>query len=130
MILESEMRLFLLSLDAITALVVDRIFGLVRSQASALPALLIQRTQSTRQVKFCGTDKLVSADIQIDSYGITGDSTWGLAKAVRSALIDFTGTMGEAYVDQVTLTNEFPLTDPEPGIIRVTQIYQFWYVED
>ena len=38
--------------------------------------------------------------------------------------------MGATFIDHCTLENEFPLVDPDPGIIRVTQLYNIWYVED
>lgn len=130
MIFESELKAYLLTIPALTNLVGSRIYGILRQQSQDLPAILIQRTQTTRQPKFCATDKLVSSDIQIDAYAMTGDSGWALAAALRALLIDFTGTMGGAYVDKVLLTNEFPLNDPDPGVIRITQLYNFWYVED
>lgn len=130
MIFESELKAYLLTIPALTNLVGSRIYGILRQQSQDLPAILIQRTQTTRQVKFCETDKLVSSDIQIDAYAMSGDSGWALAAALRALLIDFTGTMGGAYVDKVLLTNEFPLNDPDPGVIRITQLYNFWYVED
>jgi len=130
MIFESELKAYLLTIPALTALVHSRIYGILRQQSQDLPAILIQRVQTTRQPKFCATDKLVSSDIQIDAYAISGDSGWALAAALRATLLDFTGTMGAAYVDKVMLTNEFPLNDPDPGVIRITQLYNFWYVED
>jgi hypothetical protein len=38
--------------------------------------------------------------------------------------------MGETFVDKVFLINEFPMVDPDPGILRVVQTYNFWYLED
>lgn len=130
MIFDTELRKYLLTVPALTDLVQSRIYGILRQQSQDLPAVLIQRVQTTRQPKFCATDKLVSSDIQVDAYAMTGDSGWALAAALRATLVDFTGTMGDAYVDKVMLTNEFPLNDPDPGVIRVTQLYNFWYVED
>lgn len=129
-VLEADIITHLKTLPAITDLVGARIYGILRQQSQDLPAILIQRVQTTRQVKFCATDKLVSTDMQIDAYDKNGDSVWALAAAMRAALIDFTGTMGATYVDKVILSNEFPLNDPDPGVIRVTQLYNFWYQED
>lgn len=138
MILETGLRTYLLSQTSITDIVLARIYGLVREQGNdvslpinqQLPAVLIQRISSIRQQTFCGTAPLVETDIQVDSYAMTGQDAWALAEALRAVLMDFNGTMGETYVDTVHLTNEFPLTDPEPGIIRITQLYTMWYLED
>jgi hypothetical protein len=91
---------------------------------------MLQRATSARQVLFCGTDKLVDAQMQVDSFAISGEDAWGLARALRLLLVDFSGMMAATFVDHCTLANEFPLIDPDPGIIRVTQLYNIWYVED
>jgi hypothetical protein len=137
-ILEQGLRVYLVADPSIAALVAARIYGLVREQGNdvtlpigaQLPAVLIQRTSSIRQQLLCGTSPLVEADVQVDSFAMTGDDAWALAAALRAAMIDFNGNMGETYVDTVHLTNEFPVTDPDPGIIRVTQIYTIFYLED
>jgi hypothetical protein len=131
-IFEAELRSYLLTLSPITDLVARRIYGMLREPNSELPALIIQRTHTLRQRTFCGpghTIKLVSADFQLDSYALTGQDAWQLASALRDALIDFQGMMGATFVNAITLSNEFPLVDPEPGDIRVTQLFNFWYVE-
>lgn len=132
MTLEQGIRVFLAGVAPVTAFVGANIFGLVREQGTAdqLPAVLIQRSSTARTVLFCGTDHLVSADLQVDSYAMTGDDAWALARALRQALVDFTGNFGDVAIDTVHLTNEFPLTDPDPGIIRITQLYNIWYQED
>jgi len=127
---EADLRTFLLTVDPITALVNQQIYGVMRPQGNRpLPELLFYRTGTTRQVKFCGTDSLVASDFQIDSYAIDGDGCFALAEAVRLALVDYRGNMGDSYVDQVTLSNEFPMNDPDPGIIRMCQLYSIWYQE-
>jgi Protein of unknown function (DUF3168) len=138
MILETGLRAYLVGLDAITALVAERIYGMVREQGNdqtlpvgaQLPAVLIMRDNSIRQQLFCGTSPLVQTDVQVDSFAMTGDDAWGLAKALRAALVDFNGLMGLTWVDTVHLNNEFPITDPDPGIIRVKQIYTMFYLEE
>jgi len=130
--LESALKAYLLSIPAITAVVSQRVYGILRQQSQDLPAVLIQRVGTVRQRKFCATktDPLVSADLQVDSYAMGGDTGWALAKEMRLTLMNFTGMMGDTYVDEVILTNEFPLNDPDPGVIRITQLYNFWYLED
>jgi hypothetical protein len=128
--LETDLRNFLLTEPTITALVAQRIFGPLREPAAALPSVNVQRTHTLRQELFCGVSPLVSADLQIDSFGITGDEAWTVAEAMRLVFKNFSGTMGETRVDKVFLINEFPLTDPDPGVIRIVQLYNFWYLED
>jgi hypothetical protein len=128
--LETDFRTWLIAEPTVAALVGGRIFGLVREPQAALPAINIQRIVTVRQELFCGVAPLVSTDLQVDSYAIDGDGAWTLAAVLRLALKNFSGPMGATQVDKVFLVNEFPLVDPDPGIIRVVQTYNFWYVED
>lgn len=131
--LEAGLRTYLLTIPTITNVVNDRIYGILRQQSQDLPALLIQRVSTQRQRRFCptSTSDLVSADLQVDSYAMGGDAGWALARATRKTLIEFhAAMMGDVYVDEVILSNEFPLNDPDPGVIRITQLYNFWYQED
>ena len=109
------------------------VFTVLRPQASTLPCVLVTRTQTERQTLFCGTDNLLAADFQIDSYASDG-TVYDVAVQVRKALLNYVGTMGTdspgVYVDQVRLQNEFPLVDPDPGVIRMSQLFNFWYQED
>jgi hypothetical protein len=128
--LEIDLRTALLSVEPIAAIVGERIFGLVRPPGEDIPALMIQRTATVRQSLICGASRLVSADFQVDSYAMTGQDAWDLAAAVRAVLKDFKGAMGGTDINHVFLENEFPLVDPDPGVIRVTQLYNFWYYEE
>jgi hypothetical protein len=109
--LEQGIIEFLSGVAPVTAIAGANLFGLRRGReppnVAQIPAVLVQRTTTLR-----------------------GDDAWALAKALRKALVDFTGNFGEVAIDTVHLTNEFPMTDPEPGIIRIVQLYNIWYQED
>jgi hypothetical protein len=128
--LETDLRTFLIAEPTIEALVAQRVYGVIREPNTPLPSINVQRTHTMRQQLFCGVSPLVSADLMIDSYGIDGDDAWTVAKALRKLFENFSGDVAETVVKKVFLTNEFPLTDPDPGIIRIVQTYNFWYLED
>lgn len=128
--LETDLRTFLITAPTIEALVAQRVYGLLREPQAPLPAVMLQRIHTWRGYSFCGVTPLADATMQIDSYAIDGDGAWTLARALRLALKNFNGNMGDTFVDAVFLINEFPMTDPDPGIMRVVQTYNFWYVED
>lgn len=131
MILEQALPAFLLTVPELAALVRNQIYGAMRPQGlRPLPEILIARTSTVYQQKFCGVDGLANADIQVDSYGINLEQAVTLANTLRKTLKDFTGTMLDVVVQKVFLTNQFISQDPDPGCIRVTQTYNFWYVED
>jgi hypothetical protein len=129
-IFEVDLLNFVKGIEAVGQLAGENVFGVVRPRATALPQVLITRSSTVRTPTFCYTSKLVSADFQIDSFGLKGQDALGLARVIRLALVDFTGEMGGTFVDRVFLTNEFPTTDPEPGVIRITQLFNIWYQED
>jgi hypothetical protein len=131
MIIEADLRTGLLAVPEITNIVGRQIYGIMRPRGERpLPEVLIFKTRAERQVKFCGTDKLVNADFQIDSYGMEGLQVLTLARAIRQALVDFVGMMGDSQIEKIFLSNEFPMIDPDPLVIRVVQIYNIWYMED
>lgn len=130
MTLEEGLRNYLLSIPAITALVNSQIYGIIRPQGERpLPEILLTRSSTHNQQLFCGTNPLRQAEVQIDCYAIDGASMVDLSKATRDALVDFSGSMDEVAVDQVTMMNEFPLNDSDPGTLRMVQLYSIWYVE-
>lgn len=128
--LETDLRTFLLGEPTIQTLVAERVFGMVREPNSKLPSVNVQRIHTARQELFCGVSPLVSADLQLDSFGIDGDDAWSVAEALKLVFRNFSGAVADTIVKKVFLINEFPLTDPEPGIIHIVQIYNFWYLED
>jgi len=130
-LLEKDLRNFLLAAPSIQALVGSRVYGILREPGAALPAVMIQRSHTARQELFCGVSGLADASMQIDSYAINGEQVWALAKALRLLFKNLKKVrMGATLVDKMFLANEFPMVDPDPGILRVVQLYNVWYLED
>jgi len=122
-----------LSADAgVSSLAASRIFPLRVPQGQSIGdgAVVYQRVGSTRGHTTCATDRLVQGSFQIDAYAKTYIKAISLARALRVALIDHTGPMGDTHVDRVFLETEFDTDDPEPGLYRVSATYTIWYLED
>ena len=133
MIFEEDLRSFLLTVDALTAIVGQQIYGIIRPQGlRPLPEILIARALTTRQEKFCGTDPLVSADFAFDIYAIGLSQATALTRTLRQLFRGFSGVMGSTPVGPIFLVNEFPISgsDPDPGVIRVQMTFTIWYQED
>lgn len=133
MIFEEELRSYLVTVDEITAIVGQQIYGIIRPQGlRPLPEILISRVSTIRQEKFCGTDPLVSADFTFDIYAIGLSQATALARMLRQLFRGFSGTMGSTPVGPIFLVNEFSISgsDPDPGIIRVQMTFTIWYQED
>ena len=133
MIFEEELRTYLLTVDALTSIVGQQIYGIIRPQGlRPLPEILISRATTGRQEKFCGTDPLVNADFVFDIYGIGLSQSTALARTLRQLFRGFSGVMGSTPVGPIFLVNEFPISgsDPDPGLIRWSMTFTIWYQED
>lgn len=125
---------FLRNQPAVAALAGDRIYPEMipqasQSEARKLPCIVYTTTAEARTATYCGTDRLLSAAVQIDLYTPHYDRTRELRAAVRLALRDFRGMMGDTRVRLTRLDSSGGLVEPEPGLFRRSQDWTFWYVE-
>jgi hypothetical protein len=125
---------FLRGVPTLAAVVGERIYQEfipqhVYTEATKLPCLVHQYPGSLRQPRFCSTDPVVEQTLQVDCYARSPLERDELAALVRAALIDYAGLMGDVQVKHVAWASDFPSTDPEPGLFRVSQFYTVWFVE-
>jgi hypothetical protein len=126
---------YLRTIAGVTGIVGDRIYygkipQHVYNEATKQPCLVHQYPGSIRQALFCGTDSLVDQALQIDCYARVALERDQLARAVRIALIDYSGLMGDVIVKKVLWGDaDFPRTDPEPGLYVTSQFYRVWFVD-
>lgn len=120
---------FLSNAAGVQALVGSRFYPDKLPQNPVLPAAVFQRVGGTRQKTQCATDGTVLGSYQLDWYGKTGASAKQAATAGFNALVDHSGLMGATIVKDCTLTTDFDSVDPEPGLIKRTQLWDIWYVE-
>ena len=88
-----------------------------------------QRTGGRPDVTFCESGGLVAGQYQVDSYSPDDVRFVQLARAIRKALVDYSGPMGAVTVKKVFLETDFDTPEPEPGLYRRTQTYTIWYAE-
>lgn len=112
------------------ALLGDRIFYQRARQSVRGTYLVWQRTGGERQPMFCFTDGTIGGEYQVDVYGIDDVAFVNAAGAIRRALMDYCGPMGSVEVKKVLLSADFDSVDPEPGLLRRTQIWTVWYAEE
>lgn len=132
---------FLSSQGAITAITSTRIFPVVIPQkvyneSAKQPCLVYSFDSKERQRRYSGTDSLVASDVTIDCYATSYRQAQVLAAAVRSVLLDYSGTWTSNTSPQVShkvqkcfLDDEIDLDDSEPGVYRVSQSWAIWYDE-
>lgn len=95
-----------------------------------MPCYVYAVTSESRQKTYCGTDGLVNAQLQLDSYALKLKEARELSAASRRVLVDYRGSMGGVDVRDVTLSSSLTLQDMEPGLLRVVDTYDIWYMEE
>lgn len=138
MSLEAGLVSFLSAQTAVTALIAQggrvRVFPMVIPQKTKavdqVPCVVYQVTLEERQKTFCGTQNLVMATVTLDLYALTLVQARQLSEAVRAAMVDYRGLMGDVPVRDVTLAGALALYDMEPGLMRVMDTYNIWYEEE
>lgn len=127
--IEASLFTLLSGSGPVAAIVGSRVYGLHAPQGDAFPCLVFQRTGELREATACGTDQLARGSFSVDAYSKHYLEAVTLAKAVRTALIDYSGLVGDTHIDRVFLDNVSDSTDPEPGLCRVSLLFTIWYTE-
>lgn len=106
------------------------------TDATKFPCVVYKIDGKQRQVRFAGTDSLVSANLSVDCYAKTYAQAQAVAAAVRSALVDYSGVMtgngspqSTNTVQSIFIDSESDAIAPEPGLYVVMQDYTLWYDE-
>jgi hypothetical protein len=127
---------YLKSVPAVAALVGNRIYEgripqhVFDSDERVMDCAVYSRVGGAPDRAFCGTGGLVAGAYQVDVYSPDGVRKTQAARAIRRALVDYSGPMGAVTVRKVFLETDFDSEEPEPGLERRTQTYTIWYVED
>lgn len=126
---------FLKEVPALQALAADRFYPnripqQVPERTRKLPAVVFKQIAGPRDYTFCGHDGLVGAVFLVSCYAPQYDDAKALGDAVREALIDFRGLMGQTRCGPVQLTDEQDgEAEPEPGLERRDLTFTIWYEE-
>lgn len=130
---EPNLYAFLSGLAGVRGLVASRIYPDMLPQSPALPAVVVQKTGGIRNRAYCGTDRAVLGTYQIDVYGRSRAEARQVAEAIAdespAGMLDYRGLMGIVTVKDCALTSDFDSIDPEPGLLKRTQLWDVWYVE-
>ena len=126
---EPNFHAFLSAQPGVQSLVGLRIYTDKLGGGGAVPGVVTQRVGGLRQQRYCGADGLVLGSFQFDVYAKTRAACNEVAEAIRAVMQDFSGTMGATPVKHCHLTSDFDSVDPEPGLLRKTQLWDVWYAE-
>ncbi len=120
---------YLVSVPEVAALLGDRVYPVRAPQDALRPHLVWTRTAVQRQQMYCGVNAVVYGDYQFSCYGSTEEQANGLHIAVRNAMQDFDGLMGDVRVKHCHLNSDFGIEDEDPDIYSVRQLWTICYVE-
>lgn len=127
--MEVDLCAFIKADAGVIAKIGDRLYPVVIPQTGHVPCVVFQRLSSLYGQTLCGTDSSVRGAFQFDAYDKTYFGARDAANAIKTALLDYSGTMGGTRVDRVSLETETDLSDPEPGLYRVSLTFNIFYQE-
>ena len=113
----------------LSGLASGRIYPYKLPQGVALPACTYMKVSAPRDHTQQGPSGLVSARIQVSSWGNAYDDAKTLSDAVRQALDGYMGTTDGVYIGGVQLVNETDLSEPEPAIFQTAMDFKVLHGE-
>jgi hypothetical protein len=106
MAVEKAIRSILIDDGAVSALVGDRVFPVVRREGSVLPAIVYQQISGVRDHVFAGPSGFVEARFQINCWAETYEGADALADAVRIVMDAYHGTKESVVIQCIHLIDE------------------------
>lgn len=120
----------LTSQTSVFSLIGSRVFPLIAPQGTPLPLVVYQRTSVDRTQSLAGNVGNPVVTLQLTTYGTSYTSVKQIARAVRLAVDNWTGTTAGVTIQRTTLTTEadgvdMPSDDQMLPYYSVQQSYQF-----
>lgn len=122
---------FLTGIPAVTALFGQRIYHQRAPNGAQGLYLVWQSPGVGRQDLFCGSSAEVGRDYQFDIYSRDPTLFLNGQRAISRALLQnpLPIDLGGVRALKILAQNDFDSVDPEPGLMRRTQLYRVWYSE-
>lgn len=118
MTIEAAIRQYLLAQKPIADLIADRLYPMVLPEAVTLPAVTYQRVSRSAVRDLSGMAFCISR-LQFSCWAKKYADAKLVAQAIRRALDDYVGTMGQFRILDSTTVNEVDLSQPEAGLYHV-----------
>jgi hypothetical protein len=120
----------LTSQTSVSSLVSQRVFPLIAPAGTPLPLIVYQRTAVERPQALGGNVGNPVVTLQLTSYGTSYTSVKSIARAVRLAVDNWTGTTAGVTIQRTTLTGEadgaeMPQDDQMLPYYTVEQTFEF-----
>ena len=118
MTIEAAIRQYLLAQAAVTDLIARRLYPMILPQPPTLPAVTYSRVSRSTVRDLTGMAYRVSR-FQFSCWAEKYGDAKAVAQAVRQALEDYVGDMGEFRIMDSTSVNEIDLSEPDTGLYHV-----------
>jgi len=120
----------LTSQTSVSSLVSQRVFPLIAPAGTPLPLIVYQRTAVERPQALGGNVGNPVVTLQLTSYGTSYTSVKSIARAVRLAVDNWTGTTAGVTIQRTTLQSEadgvdMPADDQMLPYYSVVQTFDF-----
>jgi len=115
---------------AVSSLIGTRVYPLIAPMGATLPLVIYQRTGVDRPRSLTGNVGNPVVTLQLTSYGTSYTAVKSIARAVRLAVDNWTGTTAGVTIQRTTLTSEadgveMPQDDQMLPYYSVAQSYEF-----
>lgn len=118
------------AMQSILIEVQQRTYGYKLPSDVKLPAITFMKVSAPRDQTQEGPSGLVSARIQVSSWGVNYTASKVLSKAVRFALDGYVGSLNDVRIDGVELMNEMDGNEAEPNIFQTIMDFRVKYAEE
>lgn len=131
---DASVRAILYADGTVLGLVSTRIYPSILPDKCTMPAITYARISTPRSEDLIATQTLTWPRIQINSWDDDYLGAKALAKAVRIALTDYTGTIGGITISDIRIMDEGDLEEPSPEVeslrrYGVRQDFEVWHDE-
>ena len=108
----------------------QRIYNGILKEKSTYPAITFRATDHDIDYSFDGVSDFARSDYFIDAWGANVTAADSLAKIIRDAMKDLSGSFGGITVDSIQITmGPLPVFENSVKAWRVTQIFSIWNSE-
>ena len=118
MTIEADLRTHLIADSPVTALVVARIYPIKLPQSPVYPAITYQIISDIPHRSLDGDSDLERVRARIDCWAETYTEALDLARKVRTAVADFSGTMGTTVVTSSKFETWNDIFEDAPEVYR------------
>lgn len=112
--------------SAVGAVVDARIYPLLLTQGSELPAIVYQRLSTYGEHANDTNSTLISSRIRFDCYGKTYSDAKNLAIKVKACLDGFIGLILTVHIDGILFVDEFDSYDEDAELVVIGVDFRIW----